>query len=140
MSKGFTLIEIVLVIGLVSFVASASAAYALPSLGKFACAQEAETAKLALERARFFAQFAGWGNIALDIEAGEYLVRRVTGSPGQTLDQFVRQVQIPAWSKHHIVFIENSGGIGREYIELIIGGTDSMCHEVIRINHAGAIL
>ncbi len=140
--KGFTLIEIVLVLALAGLIAVASVAYTVPALSTYACAQEVKTAKLALERAQFLSQFSGNGNVSVQINDEGYQMYSEERNHSILRDEINHQAPLPVSATDEIIFQEGSGSlVGNEHeIEIHIGTSSSTCSEVITIHNAGAIL
>ncbi len=152
MSNGFTLIEMVLILAIVSFVAVASVALSLPTIGRFSCIQETAAIRLALERARHISQFSNSGDVRLEIMADQYEISALGHDASQSdpvvVDQVDRRVAVHVAANREIRFLEHSGALSQDSsnspseppLEISIGGQDFGCEQHILINNAGTIL
>lgn len=148
MSEGFTLIEIVLVVGLFLLIAAVSVVFAVPAIGQFSCNREAATVQLALERARHVSQFLKRGNVVFEITETTYRI----SAPGRSgglgfFEEIERQAGVPvalAVAGAEVIFKENSGSLmlneNQDSVEIVVGGDTVGCQKRIEITYAGTIL
>lgn len=132
--KGFTMIEMVLVLGLVSLIAVISVSVSLPAITQFSCIQKAKAVAMALELARHKSQFSKSGNIAFGISS---------------VDEFDESTLVPVVFSRDIVFEEYSGGLVPEASGpndnaiITIGGQEGEgsvgCTRTIAVTVEGAI-
>ncbi|MEK7390663.1 MAG: type II secretion system protein [Patescibacteria group bacterium] len=139
-NRGFTLIEMVLVLALVALIAIASITFSLPALGRFSCLQEIRAVTLAIERARHIAQFMKRGYVLLEITDDGYVIAQSReGEAPFLVDQVGRQSALPVTATDDIIF-QNRVGAPAQNIGISVGGEGFLCHKTITINNAGAIL
>lgn len=135
--KGFTLIEILLVLALMGIVCVGALVFGLPSVTNFACSHEKETLVSGLIRARSLAAVTDQGS-KLVIEPNAYKIYSVDGSNDEKLvDELARQNPIPTTADHEIIFQAGSDELWNS-VHVQIG--PDTCRTQITINNAGAII
>lgn len=118
--KGFTLVEVILVIAILVILSSLSIFLVIPLFNQFACQQEKENIIMILERARFISQNSKFSSVVL--RDNNQKIQIVSDTV--VVDEFKRKSSLN-------LEIDD---------EIKIGGIEDGCFENIKTNNVGTIL
>lgn len=139
---GFTLVETILTLSLLSIITSGAIAFSLPAMSQFACREEGEIAEMLVERARHISQHVERGNVELKIENNRYRVVALGDDITDPLEieSVVRRSTVGSLVRSNIIFWKGFGSPVQSNAEIFIGSEGDGCQKTITINNAGAIL
>jgi prepilin-type N-terminal cleavage/methylation domain-containing protein len=141
--RGFTLIEILLVLGIVSIVTVAGTITGIRDFTRGICVAEARKAVSLLTHARSRA-LSGYRGTSHGLHFGEeqyFLFSGESFENGNPMNEATpRESSLPIVSPGDVVFRTLTGDVNESAVgEIVVGGEDYPCQENISIGHGGQI-
>ncbi len=137
MFEGFTLVELVFVIALISAIAGLSQFIILPALGDIGCVNEAELIAMVINRAQFIAQYKERKDVQVSISANKYSLTVNNGhGTNQIVDEFEKSGNVSVWP-NEFDFQATNGLLNEDVLVAI--NSSSSCTRTFTIEKDGTI-